>query len=914
MFLHIYLNMKKKILLLLLAFFGLNTITAQVCGAFPPVKDYWWGSPANEDFAFSADSINLFDTDTAEVTQGQFSFVDYQYLMPKKFDATALSGGVIGIVDVQAISISGITGLPSGLIFGLDQAGTNAGNTYAPQVYRYGSVRLCGTTFDQAGVYAVNISVTATVSTPIGPQGGSLPITVYVKVLPAPGGNPFYSYAPGAGCNSVSVDFEAVVPSPNPILNPINYDWDFTNDGIVDANGALANYTYNNLGANEVDMTYTIDEFYISAASMSVSNSNGCFCDFFLITCLGGPQPYLIINGVELSPGSGTSKTWNNLNIPITSTAITVQFWEDDSPLADDYFGIDTEVLTSTPANGTVYSFSIPCGSASVTVSRRTLSVNNYVDTINVYGNSTTPVITNLNGAPNACLGDTVTLESSVSGSYQWFKDSVAIQGANSQSLSVSSNGWYSVEVIDSGNICLSEQVYFAMNFEEVIPTTIDLTSTGGLYVNNPNAYAVQWFANGSGVAVPIPGATNDTLPSFNPANAPFTVFFTSAIGCEALSAPFDICIEGTSSANGNTVNLSNDVTLTHNNFVLKPANDVAWAISTEADGAITDMTSLQVAIAAGWVIPADDATGVTVDCSALPTNLANGNYYFTPISAASLIIDSIIHFPTIDSGCVTDAQLCLALSATPGVLLITDSLIFTFPDGSTANLRDIVPASFQALLPDTITEGLIGLLPSIVPGGALCFNLTDLYPGNPNGTWTISSLNVGTGSLTIDLDEIVSSVYADSCPVITVDQVVTIPAQSFTIGANSTASISFTLPPLPANFPTINTDCNVFGGATLLTVNCETGIEDLINPSSINLYPNPNNGLFTLELEVLERSEVIVQIFDLTGRQILSNNYPKAFGKMKETFNLSNNLSAGFYVLSLNVNGNHIQEHFIVK
>ena len=84
-----------------MAFFGLNTITAQVCGAFPPVKDYWWGSPANEDFAFSADSINLFDTDTAEVTQGQFSFVDYQYLMPKKFDATALSGGVIGIVDVK---------------------------------------------------------------------------------------------------------------------------------------------------------------------------------------------------------------------------------------------------------------------------------------------------------------------------------------------------------------------------------------------------------------------------------------------------------------------------------------------------------------------------------------------------------------------------------------------------------------------------------------------------------------------------------------------------------------------------------------------------------------------------------------------------------------------------------------------
>ena len=913
--------MKNKFLLLIIVLFTFNALQAQVCGTFPPVKDFWWGTPGDEDFAFSNDSIDLFNVDTAEVIQGQSSIADFQYLIPKKFDATALSGGVIGLVDVQTISISGITGLPAGLNFGLDQAGTNAGNLYNPQTYRYGAVRLCGTTFAAAGVYEVLISVSAVVSTPIGNQTGSLPISVYVKVVPSPGGNPFYTFAPGQGCDSVNVDFEAVVPSPNPIINPINYAWDFTNDGTMDTSGTLANYTYTNIGTQEVNMTYTIDEFYISAASMSVSDADGCFCDlYFIFACTDGPEPYLVINtgggDVTLPAGSGTSPSWSNLDIPISSVSLAINFWEEDGGLlnGNDFFGSDIETLTSTPTNGQVLSFSVGCGSASITISRRQLSVDNFVDTINVYGQSPTPIITNLNGAPIACLGDTVTLESSVAGSYQWYKDSLALGGETNQTLTVTTSGLYSLEVIDSGNICLSEQGFYDMAFEELVASIIDLTSTGGLFVDNPNGYTLQWFANGSGIAVPIPAATSDTLANFNPANAPFTVSFTSAIGCEALSAPFDLCLEGTSTASGTTISLGNSVTLTHDNFILKPGNDVAWAISTEADGAVTDMASLQAAISAGWVLPSDDSTGVTVDCSSIPADLDNGNYYFTPISAAALLIDSIIHFPSIDSGCVSDAQLCLDLSATPGVLLITDSLIFTFPDGSTAGLRDIVPASFQALLPDTINEGLIALLPSFVPGGALCFAFTDIYAGDPNGTWSISALNVGTGTLTIDVDDIISTVYADSCPVITVDQVITIPGLTFTIGGNTSASVSFTLPPIPANFPTINSDCNVFGSATLLTVNCATGIRDLVDLNSFNIYPNPNNGSFTVTLDVLERSEMNLAIYDVTGRRVLANSYPNVNKRFSETFDLANNMSAGFYVLNIEINGNQIQKHFIVK
>jgi hypothetical protein len=852
------------------------------------------------------------------IQAGADTTIVFQYLMPQTL---AVSGLTATVTSVQILQVQNLPPATTSFCWTSDQAANN--HIYYPQTYRYGCVTMNINTLAPAGTYTVNILVNGCGSAAGITQCQNQNVPLTITVLP-PTGNPFFSLSGNVACDSLEVDFTQTLIAPLPI-NPTTYSWDLGN-GVL-ATGPTANTTYVGVGQYIVSLTETIEEYYISAASLTASSS-GCYCGDIeeptipILGCTAAPEPYLIINAgggnVTLgNPSSNTTVSWSNIDIPISSTAVSIQAWEDDngSPFGsqDDNLGSALLTFNSNPGIGS-QSFSTSCANGSITLSKRVKATNTYTDTVNILPPSAIPLISNNGGNP-ICNGDSVVLSSTVSVTYQWYLDSLAISGATAQSIVAKNEGDYYVITLDAGTICASSSAVYALDFETVQIPVIGLTATGlGLYVSNIDNNAVQWYANGSGIAVPIPGATNDTLPTFNPLNAPFTVLFTSLIGCTQWSAPFDICVEGTSSASGNTVNLSTSVTLSHDNFILKPGNDVAWAVSTQADGAITDMNGLQAAITAGWIIPADNATGVLINCSKLPSNLANGDYYFTPISAASLVIDSIIHFPTIDSGCVSDAQLCLALSATPGVLLITDSLIFTFPDGSTANLRDIVPASFQALLPDTINEGLIGLLPSIIPGGALCFALTDLYPGNPNGTWTIEALNVGTGSLTISIDDIVSGVYADSCPVITVDQIITIPGQNFTIGANTNASVSFTLPPLPANFPTINVDCNVFGGATLITINCGTGIEEIINVASLNLYPNPNSGSFTLEFEVLERSDVQLEIFDLTGRRLLSNTYTNAYGQLKETFNLSNNLSSGFYVLNLNIKGNQIQKHFIVK
>lgn len=903
-------RMKKRFLLLLLVgFLGMGVASAQcpTCTVDETVHP----NQGPQDLGIIPSAVTI--------QAGVDTNIVFQYMMPQQL---SVQGFTATVTSVQILSVNDLPPATTNFCWTSDAAPSH---TYSPQVYRFGCVSMNINTLAPAGTYTVNISVNGCGTAAGISQCQVQNLPLQVTVLP-PAGNPFFSLSGNVACDSLEVDFAQTLITPLPI-NPTTYDWDF-GDGNT-ASGPTATNNFVGVGEYIVTLTETIEEYYISAASLTASSSS-CYCgdieeaNIPIIGCTASPEPYLIVNAgngdVTLgNPSSNTTVSWSNIDIPIVGTGVSIQAWEEDngSPFgsADDNLGSALLNFNSDPGVGN-QSFSTSCANGSITLSKRVKATNTYTDTVRILPPSVDPIITNLGPNP-ICAGDSTTLECSVSGTYQWYNDTLAIAGATNQTLTVSQPGDYYVVVVDNGTICEAQSAVYTLNLDNVTAPTIMLdAASNSLYIDNPDTLDVQWFANGSGVAVPIPAANADTLPSFNPANAPFTVEVTSVNGCTDLSAPFDICVEGTSSANDSVINLTTDVVLTHDDFILKPGNDVAWAISTEADGPITDMTGLQTAITNGWVLPSDDATGVTVDCSSLPTDVTNGDYYFTPISAASLVVDSIIHFPGIDSGCVTDAQLCLALSATPGVLLITDSLVFTFPDGSTAGLRDIVPANFQALLPDTINEGLIALLPSVVPGGALCFGLADLYGGNPNGTWEISSLNVGTGSITIDIDEIVSNVFADSCPAITVDQTITIPAQTFTIGPNSTASIEFTLPPLPANFPTINTDCNVFGTATLLTVECEsgTGIRDLVDLNSINLYPNPNTGSFTVAMDLLESTAMNISIHDVMGRRILSNHYPNANGRFSETFDLSNNLSAGFYVLNLELNGNTYQKHFIVK
>lgn len=64
------------------------------------------------------------------------------------------------------------------------------------------------------------------------------------------------------------------------------------------------------------------------------------------------------------------------------------------------------------------------------------------------------------------------------------------------------------------------------------------------------------------------------------------------------------------------------------------------------------------------------------------------------------------------------------------------------------------------------------------------------------------------------------------------------------------------------------------------------------------NLYPNPNNGIFTLDVELSKESNIQIAVFDILGNIIYFKDYNNQ-AKIHELFNL-NSLSNGYYFLSI--------------
>lgn len=75
-------------------------------------------------------------------------------------------------------------------------------------------------------------------------------------------------------------------------------------------------------------------------------------------------------------------------------------------------------------------------------------------------------------------------------------------------------------------------------------------------------------------------------------------------------------------------------------------------------------------------------------------------------------------------------------------------------------------------------------------------------------------------------------------------------------------------------------------------------GIEDELTAgiSSLNLFPNPNNGMFTVELSLAERNDVTLSILDARGKLVASR---RATGttEVNETFDMSG-IARGMYLL----------------
>lgn len=83
---------------------------------------------------------------------------------------------------------------------------------------------------------------------------------------------------------------------------------------------------------------------------------------------------------------------------------------------------------------------------------------------------------------------------------------------------------------------------------------------------------------------------------------------------------------------------------------------------------------------------------------------------------------------------------------------------------------------------------------------------------------------------------------------------------------------------------------------------------------TEFNLFPNPNNGTFTVKFDVVNITDIKINVLDITGRLIYNENISNALGTYDKNINLGNGLSTGFYIFNLQSENFSVQKHFIVE
>jgi uncharacterized delta-60 repeat protein len=110
------------------------------------------------------------------------------------------------------------------------------------------------------------------------------------------------------------------------------------------------------------------------------------------------------------------------------------------------------------------------------------------------------PVVITPSGSLNFCQGDSVVLTISETGNLQWFKDNIIIPGANTNTYTAKSAGYYFVSAQNAKGCGQSSAVYVNTN-----PVKPPISWDGANLVTSSSNYTYQWYLNGNS----IPGATS---------------------------------------------------------------------------------------------------------------------------------------------------------------------------------------------------------------------------------------------------------------------------------------------------------------------------------------------------------------------------------------------------------------------
>ena len=683
-----------------------------------------------------------------------------------------------------------------------------------------------------------------------------------------------YTFTDGNGCTNSQEQTVDVNGLPNVSFTGLNLEYCEDDATVYSLVGAPSGGAFSGLGI-------TGDDFIPVSAGDGVHTISYTYTDPF--GCTSFDEQDVTVNELPVVSFTGLSASYcenassaNLVGSPTGGTfsgtgIIGAQF----SPVSAGV-GIHTITYTYTDGNGCTNS--------------TTLDV-----TVN---DSPLPVITPI-GTSEICAGQNLTLNAGSGYSvYNWSN------GTNGQTTTVNTAGTYNV-IVTTAQGCsgTSAAVQVVVNQPPVVALGNDTTICTGSVINldagNPGStYAWSTFEITQTINVTTTGAYTVTVTDGNGctgsdniavsvsnlldpvivASGPLT--FCNGDSVTLTTGAFDSYLWSTGSANQSvTIHQSGVVELqVWDQFGCSGSDDAIVSVLQLPNAAITPNGT--VAICDG-----DSATlssvGSFASYSWSPTNESSSSIVVNSAGTYTLTVEHLTN------GCLeTSDPVEVVVNVTIQPTIVPSGPI-EFCDGGSVSLS-VAPGPYNSYL---WTSG--STTPSIVVTETGDYGITVLDANN----CIDSTLLANTIHIEVWDPQPMAAQQGDSV-VVTNGPFSTY--QWYLNGAPIPgATNEFYLPSVSGNYLCEVTDEN---GCVATSFNVEftfTGIFDVVYDYEISLYPNPTNGLFTLEADLGSTMDVVLSFSDITGREIIAPESLSSVSSLRREFDISH-LDKGVYYIQL--------------
>ncbi len=642
-------------------------------------------------------------------------------------------------------------------------------------------------------------------------------------------------------------------------------------------NGTLIN------GANSFSFSATQAGNYHAVISLGPNNANS---DTIAVTVSSPPTANVTYTGSPtVCPNSSLT-----LNAG-TGNGYTYQWMNNGNPIAN-----ATSSSYNAAAAG-VYSVQVYNGCYAK-------SSNVSVTTASAPSNTITP-----SGATTFCQGGSVILNAASGLTYLWSNS------ATSQSITVSQNGNYKVTVTNANNCtAVSGTVNVVVNSlpsATITPsgnTTICQGNSVALSV--PSALSYMWS---TGQTTQTVSASQQTI---------YSVTVTDANGCSA-SSSVSITVNNVPSA---SITPSGATSFCNGGSVtLQSGNAVSYLWSNGAT------TSSVIANASGnYTVTITDANGCTNAASQtvtefpVPDNSVTTDKPTTICAGDSVTLSAVAGTNYLwNTGAVT--QHITTLQSGSFVVTVTDNNNCTAVSQQiTVTVNSNAVAAVQVAGNTIFCEGQWVVF-SAQPGDSYLWNngeTTQSITVNTTGSFTVTVTNTGSCvaiseviQTTENLNPVVS--LSGNAAVVCSNSVITLQDGTPSGGAFSGTGVngnSFDASTAGVGLHTITytyTDANGCSGSATENMEVEicSGLETVFE-SSIRVYPNPNNGLFTIDLQHVSAGNAEIKLFDAAGKLVYSSITQNRLHQVV----LSDNLAKGIYYLLVKTENELVRKKLMVE